>query len=182
MTLRILLSLAASRHLAAGCLAAAVSGAAASDSAPVLLEVPAGNYVAWRAPAQGAVTYQCDPSASLPTTPVWNIVSIKAALGAAGETQRANFVSPPRTWTAADGSSVTGMQVMRVPSAAGQLDDQLIIANPATGAGGVLSGVTYIQRLVLAGGGAPEAACDHDTLGAEVTSPYQATYVFWKPN
>lgn len=182
MTIRLQLSLAATRYLAAGCLAAAASCAAAAGSTPALLEVPAGNYVAWRAPAQGGMTYQCDLSASVPATPVWMIVNAKATLGAADAAHSGNYTSPPQTWTAADGSSVTGMQVMHIPSAADQLYDQLVIANPAEGAGGVLSGVTYIQRLVQAGGGAPEAACDHNTLGTQVMSPFQATYVFWKPN
>lgn len=163
--------------LVAGCLAA--GAAVAADSVPVLMQVPAGNYVAWRAAAEGVVTYVCQQSASVPSVPVWAIQGAKATL--AGDNQQANYTSPPETWRAADGSSLTGMQVVSVNVGAPRLPDQLVMANPARGAG-MLSGVTYIQRLVQAGGGVPAEACDAATLGKKVDKPYQASYVFWKPN
>lgn len=163
--------------LVAGCFAAA--GVMASDSVPAIMQVPAGNYVAWRAAAEGTVTYVCHQSANIPPQRVWTIESAKATLS--GDNQQGRYTSPPETWHAADGSWLTGMSVVRVDDGAGRLADQLVMANPA-GAAGVLSGVTYIQRLVKSGGGAPDSACDNAALGKQVTVPYQALYVFWKPN
>lgn len=170
-----------SRFTVAGCLAVAATCAVASESVPVLMQVPAGNYVAWRAAADGVVTYDCVQSQADTSKQVWTISSAKAKLGQEGDAQRGVYKSPPETWTAADGSSVTGMQVLRVPAGADRLNDQLVIANPANGAG-LLSSVTYIQRLVQAGGAAPTAACDVASLGKRVDVPYQALYVFWNPN
>jgi hypothetical protein len=170
------------RHLArlslvAGCLAAA--GAMASDSVPAIMQVPAGNYVAWRAAAEGTVTYVCQQSSNIPPQVEWAIQSAKATLN--GDNQQGSYWGPPETWRAADGSSLTGMSIVRVDVGAGRLADQLVMANPS-GAAGMLSGVTYIQRLVQSGGGGPQARCDSAALGQQVTVPYQALYVFWKPN
>ncbi|MVW77713.1 DUF3455 domain-containing protein [Bordetella sp. 02P26C-1] len=163
--------------LVAGCLAAA--GAMAADSVPAIMQVPAGNYVAWRASAEGTVTYVCHQSSDIPPQLAWTIESAKATLN--GDNQQGRYTSPPETWRAADGSWLTGMSVVRVDDGAGRLADQLVMANPS-GAAGMLSGVTYIQRLVQSGGGAPDSVCDSAALGKQVTVPYQALYVFWKPN
>lgn len=169
------------RFAVAGCLASAATCTVASQSVPVIMQVPAGNYVAWRAAAQGVLTYRCAQSQADASKQVWTIAKAKATLGQPGDAQSGAYTSPPETWTAADGSSLTGMQIVRVDAGQDRLYDQLVIANPADGAG-VLSGVTYIQRLVQAGGAAPAAACDLAKVGQQVEVPYQALYVFWKPN
>ncbi|WP_312539393.1 hypothetical protein [Achromobacter mucicolens] len=37
----------------------AASAAAAQDNVPQIMQVPADNSVAWRAPAEGVITYEC---------------------------------------------------------------------------------------------------------------------------
>lgn len=160
-------------------LALAATAAQAADSVPPLVQVPAGNYVTWRAPAEGVITYQCQNRLDGAEAPAWTIVAGKARLGDAA--QNGSYTSPPDTWRAADGSSLTGLQSIRASSGANQLQDQLVIANPAPTAG-LLSGVTYIQRLVRSGGGAPQETCDASQVGKRVDSPFQADYVFWSPN
>lgn len=170
------------RFTVAGCLAvAATCAVASSQSVPELMQVPAGNYVAWRAAAEGVVTYACVQSPADATKQLWAISSAKATLGKKGDAQTGTYKSPPETWTSSDGSSVKGMQVLRTPAGTDRLFDQLVIANPASGAGS-LSNVTYIQRLVQSGGAAPTAACNVASLGQRVDVPYQALYVFWNPN
>ncbi|OZI70902.1 DUF3455 domain-containing protein [Bordetella genomosp. 12] len=164
--------------IVAALLATASSGAQAADPVPPLMQVPAGNYVAWRTTAQGVVHYQCQAATG---TPAWAIASSQAKLTGTAGSPNGNYTSPPETWTAADGSSVTGMEVVRVRSGNDQLYDQLVMANPVQGAG-VLVRVTYIQRLVSAGGGIPAAACDNSRLGQGADSPFKAEYVFWAPN
>jgi len=169
------------RFTVAGFLAAIATCSMASQDVPLIMQVPAGNYVAWNAAAEGVVTYSCVQSQVSDTQQLWTISSAKATLGKAADTQHGTYTSPPETWSAADGSSVTGMQLLSVSAQNGELEDQLVIANPADGVG-LLSRVTYIQRLVQAGGGVPAAACNTASLGQTVDVPYQAQYVFWKPN
>lgn len=164
--------------LLAACLTAA-TGAAATDNVPAVMQVPAGNYPAWRASAEGVVTYVCQQASGIPPRQAWSIQSAKATL--TGDGQQGEYTYPPETWRAADGSTLTGLGIVRFNAAPDRLDDQLVIANPAGGAG-VLSGVTYIQRLVQSGGGAPARACDAAATGQRVDAPFRAVYMFWKPN
>ncbi|HYG46067.1 MAG TPA: DUF3455 domain-containing protein [Bordetella sp.] len=174
------------RHIAcrstlAGCIAIATASAAASENVPAVMQVPAGNYVAWRAPAEGVITYACRHSQSDASKLQWVIDGAQAKLGATAGAQGGTYASPPETWRAADGSSLTGIEVVRAPAGADRLYDQLVMANPAGGAG-VLSGVTYIQRIVRDGGAAPGSPCDRASLNQRVGVPYRASYVFWKPD
>ncbi|AZY48514.1 DUF3455 domain-containing protein [Bordetella avium] len=155
----------------------------ASAAVPEIMHVPAGNYVSWRAPATGVITYEClrpEPLPGAPGAPVWRIIKAKATLS--NKTAQATFSSPPETWQASDGSNLTGMEIVRANIGENRLYDQLVIANPSGGPGGILTGVTYIQRLVSSGGGAPTTPCDVNTVGKLAESPYTAEYVFWSPN
>lgn len=156
----------------------ASAGAHAADPVPPLMQVPAGNYVSWRTTAQGIVNYECQPGTG---SQAWRITKIEAKLTGTQGTPNGSYSSPPDNWRASDGSSVTGMEVVRVKEGNDRLYDQLVIASPSQGAG-VLMRVTYIQRLVSAGGGAPAAACDSSRQGQTASSPFQAEYVFWSPN
>jgi hypothetical protein len=65
------------------------------------------------------------------------------------------------------------------PAGTGNLPYQLVKANPAMGSG-AMTGVTYIQRVALAGGVAPASGCSVNTKGQRQTVQYQADYIFWK--
>jgi hypothetical protein len=169
------------RITVAGFLAAAATCSFASQNVPLIMQVPAGNYVAWDTPAEGVVTYACVQSQDVAGKQLWAVSSAKATLGQGNATQNGTYTSPPETWTAADGSSVTGMQLLSVSADSARLSDQLVIANPADGAG-LLSRVTYIQRFIKSGGEVPTRPCNVVALGQKVEVPYQANYVFWKPN
>ncbi|MNK10647.1 hypothetical protein D3C87_286760 [compost metagenome] len=167
--------------LLAGCLAATVASAAAQDKIPQIMQVPADNAVAWQAPAEGVITYECRMTQTDGARPAWVIVGATATLGAGQSGQTGTYKSPPETWRASDGSTLTGMEMVRAYSGPDRLYDQLVLANPSSGVG-VLTGVTYIQRIVKAGGGAPQAPCTAASKGEREPVKYQADYVFWKPN
>jgi hypothetical protein len=46
---------------------------------------------------------------------------------------------------------------------------------------GLLSKVTYVQRLYTEAGIAPANGCDADHVGASADVPYTATYAFYWP-
>ena len=162
----------------------ATSAAAAQDNVPQIMQVPADNSVAWRAPAEGVITYECRMIQTDGARYAWVIAGASATLGAgpAGSSgPRGTYNSPPESWRAADGSTLTGMETVRAYAGPDRLYDQLVLANPSGGVG-VLTGVTYIQRLVRAGGGVPQAPCSPANKGQKTQVAYQADYVFWKPN
>jgi hypothetical protein len=81
-----------------------------------------------------------------------------------------------------DGSKVTATQVAVAPGGDGNIPHQLVKANPASPAmgSGMMSGVTFIQRVATRGGVAPAAACSAANRGAAQMVRYQADYLFWK--
>lgn len=166
--------------LAAG-LTAAAAGAATQDNVPQIMQVPADNSIAWQAPSEGTVTYECRRTQTDGTRAAWVIAGATATLGAGNAGTTGTYKSPPETWRAADGSALTGMETVRAYPGPDRLYDQLVLANPSSGVG-VLTGVTYIQRIVRAGGGVPQSPCDAANLGRKEQVKYQADYVFWKPN
>lgn len=166
--------------LAAG-LAAAAANAAAQDKAPQIMQVPADNRIVWQAPAEGVITYECRLTQTDGARYAWVIAAATATLGAGQSGQTGTYKSPPETWRAADGSTLTGMETVRAYAGPDRLYDQLVLANPSAGVG-LLTGVTYIQRFVRAGGGVPQAPCSSASKGQQERVGYQADYVFWKPN
>ncbi|MGY6270594.1 DUF3455 domain-containing protein [Achromobacter denitrificans] len=167
--------------LAATGVAAGNPAAAAQDDVPLIMQVPAGNTLAWRASARGSVTYECQAIQTDGSRYAWIIRHAAATLGSDGNARAGSYESPPETWRAADGSVLTGMEAVRAYSGPDRLYDQLVLANPARGSG-LLTGVTYIQRLVAAGGAAPRTPCSAAAAGQREQIPYEADYLFWKPD
>ncbi|WP_313622859.1 DUF3455 domain-containing protein [Achromobacter sp.] len=163
------------------CLATTTAGAASENDVPQIMQVPADNRIVWRAPAEGVVTYECRMTQTDGARFAWVLAAATATLGAGQSGQTGAYKSPPETWRAADRSTLTGMETVRAASGPDRLPDQLVLANPSRGMG-VLTGVTYIQRLVRAGGGVPQAPCSTANRGQQAQVKYQADYVFWKPN
>jgi hypothetical protein len=155
--------------------------AVANNSLPALMQVPADNAIAWNAHANGHITYVCQTIRTDGAKLAWIIKSASATLGNSSERLSGTYTSPPETWKSADGSALTGMEIVRAHAGADRLYDQLVLANPSVGVG-VLTGVTYIQRLVSAGGAPPQTPCANSNVGEQVKVAYQANYVFWKPN
>lgn len=145
---------------------------------PVAIAVPAGNKLAMMLVGTGELTYECRAKAGAAGTFEWAFAGPNAVLsdgrGAAGK-----YYGGP-TWESNDGSKVTGKQLATAPAVnPGAIPLQLVQANPATG-NGVMTGVTFIQRLKTIGGAAPAAACDSASVGSKKQVNYQADYLFYK--
>ncbi|MGA9702283.1 DUF3455 domain-containing protein [Pseudomonas sp.] len=162
-------------------LLAAAPSAFAQTGLPDSIKVPAGHKVALETTGVGEITYECRDKANAAGQTEWTFVGPKAVLNDRSGKQVGTYFGPPATWQAKDGSKITGTQLAVAPSSAGNLPYQLVKANPAEGKG-AMSGVSYIQRVALKGGVAPNAACTAANKGAQEVVKYQADYIFWAAN
>jgi hypothetical protein len=146
---------------------------------PTTVQVPAGNKVAMETVGVGEITYQCNAKKDVADQFEWVFVGPDAKLNDRNGKQVGKYYGPPATWEAMDGSKLTGSQVAVAPSAAGNIPNQLVKANPASGSG-AMTGVTYIQRVNTMGGVAPSSACAASNMGTKQVVKYQADYIFYK--
>jgi hypothetical protein len=146
---------------------------------PVAVQVPAGNKVAMETVGVGEITYACTPKKDMAGQFEWVFAGPDAKLNDRCGKQVGKYYGPPATWESMDGSKLTGAQVAVSPSSAGNIPLQLVKANPAMGMG-VMSGVTYIQRVATMGGVAPAMPCDAGTAGSKQIVKYRADYIFYK--
>ncbi|WP_313516887.1 DUF3455 domain-containing protein [Pseudomonas sp.] len=168
----------ASSSLAASCLMLAMPAAFAAMDLPDSVKVPDGHKVVMETTGVGEITYQCRDSASAAGKTEWVFVGPKAVLNDRDGRKVGMYFGPPATWEAVDGSKITGTQLAVAPSSAGNLPYQLVKANPAEGKG-AMSGVTYVQRVALKGGVAPDLPCTSAEKGNNEVVKYQADYLFW---
>jgi uncharacterized protein DUF3455 len=170
---------------AAGCAATVEStegvanaSEALSNCAPQVpkeLAVPAGNKLAFSADADGVQIYICQAGAD--GTPAWTLKAPDAKLfGKHGKLIGHHFAGP--TWEAKDGSSVVGTKLAAYTADPSAIPWLLLQATSHSGEG-MMTDVTYIQRLETTEGLAPQSGCDSDHLGTTVNSDYTATYYFY---
>ncbi len=152
--------------------------AQAQNALPDSIKVPDGHKVALETVGTGEITYECRDKANVPGETEWVFVGPKAVLSDRSGKVLGDYFGPPATWQAKDGSKITGTQVAVAPSSAGNLPYQLVKANPAEGKG-LMSGVSYVQRVALKGGVAPGSACTAANKGSREAVKYQADYIFW---
>jgi hypothetical protein len=156
---------------------AAGAGAQASPrpEVPDAIQAPAGEEVLLQAHAVGSQIYVCQAAADGKSG--WTLKAPDAELrDQHGELLGRHYAGP--TWKHKDGSEVTGKATARADApAAGSIPWLLVTATGHSGQG-VFSSVTSIQRVHTKGGLAPSAAgCSQ---GAEVKSPYEADYYFYR--
>jgi hypothetical protein len=133
---------------------------------PDAIKVPDGNKRIAVMPARGVQTYQC-------TAGAWVFVQPDAILRHHGRAEVLHTRGP--VWTSVvDGSSVTAATQASSP-VPGAIPELLLKATGNRGPG-LLSAVTYIQRLNTTGGLAPTGSC---TEGATASIRYTADYAFW---
>jgi Protein of unknown function (DUF3455) len=146
---------------------------------PDVLKVPEGNVLLVRAQGEGIQKYRC-PIGPKPTAVPHAI--LRACDGGGGDIVAIHFQGP--TWEALDGSSVVGdAQNATHFSAPDHLHDVdwLLVPAKSTAGDGLLSKVTYIQRLFTEGGQAPAKGCDQAHNQTEVLVEYSAEYRFYCP-
>lgn len=150
------------------------------EALPQPVRVPAGNKVALETVGKGRITYECRDKPNAAGIMEWAFVGPEAVLEDRNGKRVGTYYGPPATWEASDGSRLTGTQVAVASAGAGNLPYQLVKANPASGAG-LMTGVSYIQRVALKGGVAPASECSSANRGRREIVNYQADYIFWKP-
>jgi len=146
---------------------------------PAAVQVPEGNKVAWETVGSGPITYECRDKADMPGQFAWAFVGPDAKLRDRSGKQVGTYYGPPATWEGMDGVKITGKQLAVAPNGTGNIPLQLVMANPASGQG-MLTGTTYIQRVLTKGGVAPDMPCASGNKGEKQTVHYQADYIFWK--
>jgi hypothetical protein len=140
------------------------------------LAPPAGNRLAFANDAIGVQIYSCQAAGS---GFAFTFVAPEASLfDCNGKVVIKHFGGP--TWqSVADGSSVVAKKV-------GELTDdpksiaELLLQATTHGGNGIMSDVTFIQRLETVGGLAPTDGCDASQVGVVARVPYTATYFFYK--
>jgi len=141
---------------------------------PPELAVPKGNYWAFYRKGVGVQIYTCTAAE---TGYSWVLTAPEADLLFPGKHVAGSHYAGP-TWEALDGSTVVASRVAGVTVDATAVPWLLLQAVSHSGTG-LMSKVTYIQRIHTTGGLAPTAGCGADTVGATVEIDYTADYLFY---
>ena len=150
--------------------AASALMSAASAQVPDSIAAP-GETVVATVHAEGAQVYECKADAGGRLG--WQFREPIATLLLEGKTVGRHYAGP--NWEHRDGSAVVGKVVARAPGAAPKDIPWLKLEITERRGGGVLSGVTTVQR-VNTQGGVAEGACDR--AGTYLSVAYAADYVF----
>ncbi|WP_328481309.1 DUF3455 domain-containing protein [Streptomyces sp. NBC_00377] len=152
--------------------AAPAPSATTRVDAPPALKVPEGNRLTGVFDARGVQTYACTDGA-------WKLLEPAATLSYGRDRAHRPVALHSRgpVWVSTvDGSAVNAAALVTSPRT-GTIPE-LLLKTTATRGAGVFADVSYIQRLNTSGGVAPTTAC---TGTDQVSVPYSATYVFYKP-
>jgi uncharacterized protein DUF3455 len=156
---------------------------------PPALVPPAGATVKLHAHAVGAQIYTCTASGRGNTdggadadagaaTYAWVLKAPDAKLYDSSGTQVGTHGAGP-SWTWRDGSVANGAKVAELDAPAADAISWLLLRVTSTTGAGMLSDVTYVQRLNTAAGKAPATVCDATTVGTDVRAGYSADYYFY---
>jgi hypothetical protein len=146
----------------------------ATAAVPARADQPDG-VVRWH--GEGEQIYDCQKSA---TGTAWVLRQPDATLtDVAGRVEGHHGAGP--SWTAADGSRITGHAITTIPAPREGAIPWLVVQADSHDGAGLLDHVTYVMRTETVGGIAPAGGCDLDHEGAVATVPYQATYSFLDP-
>lgn len=159
----------------------ATTGRAAGPAAtippevPAAIRVPAGAKLVEKLHATGAQVYGC---AATDGKYAWALKRPDATLtDAAGAAAGTHGAGP--SWTAKDGSAVTGAKVAQADAPAADAVPWLLLRATTTSGHGRFSAVSFIQRLGTKGGKAPATGCDAAHKDAELPVSYSADYYFY---
>lgn len=160
-------------------LEASVSGAGPAASVPEVpaaIRVPAGAKLVEKLHATGAQVYGC---AAADGKYAWTLKRPDATLTDAKGAEAGKHGAGP-SWTAKDGSSVTGAKVAQADAPATDAVPWLLLRATSTSGKGRFGEVSFIQRLATKGGKAPASGCDATHVGAELRVDYSADYYLYK--
>jgi hypothetical protein len=173
-----LVSRVAAAGVVAGC-SGMGSTASSSSALPAAIAVPSGNSLAVTLKGSGLQNYECRAKADAAGSYDWAFIGPEAALRDKSDALVGRH-SPGPQWEYGDGSKVTGKMVADVPAPKPGSIPWLLLKGTSSGTGGVLSGVTYVQRTNTEGGVAPSDACNASAVGTRKAVRYSADYLFYK--
>jgi hypothetical protein len=151
-----------------------------AEEIPAVLAPPASSVLLFELGARGVQIYACEADPDDVTAFVWTFKAPEAELfNARGEVVGTHFAGP--TWQGHDGSAVIGAVLERADAPDGGAIPWLLLEAKEHAGNGAFATITHIQRLDTVGGVAPTEGCDEAHAGAEVRSPYEATYAFYYP-
>ena len=146
---------------------------------PAALNPPANATIKTSLLAKGVQIYVCAvPAAG--GAPAWTLKAPHAVLDTgSGAPTAIHFAGP--SWQSLDGSLLTGTRTASAPAPLPAAIPWLMLQAATNVGAGLFNDVTWIQRLDTVAGVGPAMGCDDAHLGAQVLSPYRATYVFYHP-
>ena len=149
--------------------------ATASPEVPLPLRVPAGAKLLTKLHAEGAQVYGCGVTEGKFG---WTLKRPDATLiDATGAAAGKHGAGP--SWTAKDGSVVSGAKVAAADAPAADAVPWLLLRATSSSGKGRFTDVSFIQRLATKGGKAPATGCDAAHDGAELRVGYSADYYFF---
>jgi hypothetical protein len=152
-------------------LAGSATAAPAGPDVPSTIAVPDGHKPFLTGHAEGAQIYGCNGTS-------WALIAPRANVyDEHGKLVMTHFGGP--SWQTRDGSTVVGRRAAD-PVTVDPAAIPWLLIEPTSTTPGRLGRTTYIQRILTAGGLAPEAECTPATAGQRQEVPYTAVYVFWK--
>jgi Protein of unknown function (DUF3455) len=149
----------------------------------IIIDVPQGNKVVLHTYAQGVQVYTCTQDPTDTTHYTWTFVAPRATLYADSTYKQPigkhyfNTTKSP-TWDNTDGSKVSAAKLQQYSPSGSNAIPWLLLKASATGGAGVLTPVTYIQRIGTTGGKAPATATSAQK-GQTIEVRYTAEYLFW---
>ncbi|RJP67776.1 MAG: DUF3455 domain-containing protein [Comamonadaceae bacterium] len=160
-------------------LVACAAGPAPSGAVPPALDPGQSVRALTTVSATGVQVYECRAVAGT-TTPAWTFVAPEAELfDQRGRPVGRHGEGP--YWQGLDGSRVVGSVRARADAPVPGAIPWLLLATRSTGSAGVLSPVSFIQRLHTEGGVAPTGGCDAASIGRQTRVGYRADYRLFIP-
>jgi hypothetical protein len=150
------------------------------------LQVPVGNKLLAHVYAKGVQVYVCKQDAVDSSIYTWTLKGPLANLYTDSTYKRAtgkHYFTDGKypTWEGTDGSKVIGAKLLQANSPDGAGIPWLLLKASVTSGTGVLTPVTFIQRVNTKGGKAPLVA-NKQQQGQLVKIPYTAEYLFYGKN
>ena len=147
---------------------------------PEAVRVPDGYQPVLEATSNGRLLYECQAVKRAPYEYEWLMRSASVDLT---DTYGGTIMHKPgarASWVHRDGSSVMAREFSEVGNGSNNLPLQRYNAQ-SSGVSGTLHNITYVQRLRTVGGWISSTPCTSAQLGMRKTVPYEADYVFWRP-
>lgn len=151
----------------------------ATPTTPPAIAAPNHTRVILQLRGTGAQIYACRAKAGDGEAFEWALVGPEAELfDAQGKAVLKHSAGP--TWESTDGSRVLGKLEAKADAPDATAIPWLLLSAKASGSAGILSHVSYVQRVDTQGGKAAPGGCDALNADAEQRVEYAATYYFYE--